>query len=435
MAQSIQSRTRTQIRQQIGRHLNDAIISTCTSNGGDAVSLLDTYGLGKFADNEVNGRQVYIPTLHTAGVPAGEKAWVSSFAAATADATIAPTFTANTISGGAYEMWKTFTVEEVHDAIDLAVMSVTDEAYQYQQDETIWTQTDLYEYTVPTGFKQIHRIEYVESTSISEQLESCDSVWTASTGIITATAATDYYREGSASTRLVVPLASATGLLATKTIPAMDIFPYNQLEIWVRSSSALAAADIQVVLDDTAACASPVETLDIPATSANTWTRHKISLADAYSNADIKIISVGLNMDVDKGAFFIWVDDIRVVNSASRIFRTLSPNLWSIVSEGSTDYIKLSPTGHNLVGANTLLRISGLRIPALMTTDTGTTGTSEVDPAWIIHQVSADLLIGHAKSRSLDIKDRQGLAERHQEQADKLRPKLRTRLKPNTSKV
>ena len=63
-----------------------------------------------------------------------------------------------------------------------------------------------------------------------------------------------------------------------------------------------------MLLDDTAACASPIKLLNLPAILANTWTLVEIDPGDM--SACTAIISVGLKQVVDKGVMNIFIDYI-----------------------------------------------------------------------------------------------------------------------------
>ncbi len=242
---------------------------------------------------------------------------------------------------------------------------------------------------------------------------------------MTASVDTEFEREGSGCLKLVVAAgASANDVLATDSLSSTDLRNCDQIEIRIFSTVALNAGDIRLLLDNTASCASPVETLNVPATSANVWTTHVISLANPAS--DSAIISVGLEMEVDKGAFTLYVDKIKAVSSTSRRFEALNPQHWDIV-RGSTNYLKLNTLG--IIGDNTLLRISGYQLPALITTETA---TSEVDPAYIVAAVTAHMMVNHAKSGLLEIDDRQNKATRYLAEAERLKTRMRINPMSNT---
>jgi hypothetical protein len=79
--------------------------------------------------------------------------------------------------------------------------------------------------------------------------------------------------------------------------------------MWIKSSVNLNAGDLQLLLDDTAQCPSPLETLNIPAVPANNWQYVTMTLSNPSSCT--AIISIGIKMVVDKGAFTLRVDDIK----------------------------------------------------------------------------------------------------------------------------
>lgn len=423
MPQPVIPRTRAQIREQIGRNLGSDVFQLVEATSTeDATSLIATYSLAKGGDNEYNGRQLVLVTK-VGSIVLGEKSWVSSFSAATFDATVAPAFTDSITDGDIFEMWQGITYEEVNDAIDRAILRIADDALQTHQIVTVVTEASRLDYDLDSDFKALLSLEYVKRTGINHLIEDCDVVWTELVdGDVVATADTDIKKQGGASLKLDVgTFATAGDILATEAISEVDLFDSDTLEVWIYSSTALDAGDIQVLLDDTAQCASPVESLDVPATDAATWTRHRISLANPGSDA--AVISVGIKMAVDKGKFDLYVDDIRVVLSGSRDFVELHRDYWSVVRD-STNKLRLTPTGLSLVGTGTLLEENGLKLPSLLTTDTS---TSEIDPLWVIEQASADLLRSNALATALDIEARRQKADDHQKMADAMKPSLTTK--------
>ena len=65
---------------------------------------------------------------------------------------------------------------------------------------------------------------------------------------------------------------------------------------------------MQLLLDDSPECASPIKLLDIPALSAATWTLIRLDLGDASGLT--AVISVGIKQVNDKGAFDLFVDHV-----------------------------------------------------------------------------------------------------------------------------
>jgi hypothetical protein len=149
-------------------------------------------------------------------------------------------------------------------------------------------------------------------------IHACEAAWDELVDAdVTASADTTAgcFKVGSKSAKFVIATnLSAGDIIATDDFTAKDLSSYTHIVAWVKSSVALSAGDIQILLDNTAQCASPVESLDVPALAANTMTQIKIALAAAASCT--AIVSVGLKAIVDKGAMSFWIDDIRAINQA-----------------------------------------------------------------------------------------------------------------------
>ena len=426
MTQPIASRTRLQIRQSIGRNIGDVIVSEVTTTA-DTSSLKDTYGLAKGGDGEYKGRQVQINTP-SGGIAAGEKSFVAEFDSALSDCTMTPVFSANLTDGDTYEMWKKYLIEEINDLITQAEVEVTDDALLDTEDHTTTTEDKRYIYAMPTGFIAIYKAEFVYNVQTEKVIHNCDVVWDELVdGDVTASSDESFEKEGTGCLKLVVAAGCGAGdILATMDIPSLDLSNTNELEIWIYSTTALDAGDLQVLLDNTANCASPLESLDIPATTASTWTRHVITLANPQS--DTAVISVGLKMVTDKGAFTLYADDIRGVDGNSRQWRLLNPDYWDIV-RGSTNYFQLTPDGLKVCGTNKLLRMTGYKKLTAMTADSS---TCEVDPDFIVARVTSQALGSHVKSVEIDMDDLKDMADRWHVRAEHKKLNMRTRFMQGT---
>ena len=147
----------------------------------------------------------------------------------------------------------------------------------------------------------------------SQLVEDCEDAWDEQAGTgVTATADTTDYKVGAASAKFVLTTAAIVEITASEVVASMNLSTYTQLMFWVKSSITLSAADFQLLLDDSALCATPIVTLNIPALVANTWTYCKVA---ADLSGCTAIISVGLKQAVDKGAMSIWLDDIRAAKA------------------------------------------------------------------------------------------------------------------------
>ena len=115
---------------------------------------------------------------------------------------------------------------------------------------------------------------------------------------------------GTHAAEITVNIGFSTGRLSTEAIsPTLNLTAHKSVLMFIKSTIAMAAGDLQLLLDDSAECATPLETLNIPALSAGVWTRVALLLANPA--ALTAIISVGIKLTVDKGAFILLVDDVR----------------------------------------------------------------------------------------------------------------------------
>ncbi len=423
---TIQDRNRLEIRQDIGFNLGLVIVGTATG-GGDTASLLDTYGLAKGGDREYNGRQVQFNTLAAGSPP--EKTFVAGFIASLYDATLAPVLTGAVAANDTYEMWKEpFLIEDINALINQAIIGVSNRCRVIKQTVDTYTDTNKYEYDVLTGFTGLYSVEYVDTVDKDLQLSDCNTAWAELVdGDVTLTVDSVIKKEGFGSIKMVAAAGlGANDIMATVALASTDLNDYDELEIWVYSTTALDAGDLQVLLDDTAQCASPLESLDIPATSAETWTRHLISLANP--STDIDIISVGIKHVTDLGAFTLRVDDIRVVKSASRNYLRLSGEYWDIIKD-TTDKLQLTKDGLRVTNSPTLLRLIGYSQVALLTDDTT---DSQIDPDYIIAFALGTMLMGHSKSVQLEIQDRAKLGAYWLSRAERIKTQITTNMNAGT---
>ena len=156
------------------------------------------------------------------------------------------------------------------------------------------------------------------------------------------------------------------------SITSTNISKHDTIEMWVKSTVATSEGNLKLLLDDTASCASPLETLSIPALSADTWTFVRLALANPET--DTAIISVGLEYDSDLGACTVWIDDIVAVSNDTAEWGTLDKRNWKIDKEARD--LVLVRDGQSAVGYS-LIKITGGDKPALLTADSTATEISE----------------------------------------------------------
>lgn len=420
------SRTRLQIRHSVGYNIGAIIVGESTSTV-DSSSLIDVLFLVLGGDDEYNARQVQI-NVPTGSIVAGEQSFVSDFDGSAHDATMSPVFTASITDGDTYEMWKqSFLIQEINEKINQAIIAATDDILVDKVDTALVKETGIYEYTIPSGFVALHQIEYEYSIKIDHSIHNADAVWDELVdGDVAASADTAFKKEGSASLKLVVAAgAGANDILATDDITSLDIADSDTVSAWFYSTTAQASGDLQILLDDTAQCASPVESLDVPAITANTWTHVTISLANPQS--DSAIISVGIKMITDNGAYTLWVDDIRAYKADSIVYRQLNPDLWNIV-QGSTNKLKLTEVGYSAITNNKRLRLSGYAIPAVLSADST---TCDIDPDYVIAKTTALMMMSRGGQKEVDPDDYNRRADKWSAMAERRLIQSRTPLSMN----
>jgi hypothetical protein len=128
---------------------------------------------------------------------------------------------------------------------------------------------------------------------------------------------TTNHKLGTYSSSCTVAAAFTTGVVASKALTSTNMSNYGGVRFWARSSVTLAAGDWQLLLDDSANCASPVLTLNIPAMTANT--NYQFYLDGGNMSAATAIISIGLKQAVDKGAMIFQIDDIHGADCDFRV--------------------------------------------------------------------------------------------------------------------
>lgn len=116
------------------------------------------------------------------------------------------------------------------------------------------------------------------------------------------------FKEGTAGVKLDVASGAGVELLAYHNISSTDLHTYDSCGFWFKSSVDLDAGDLQFLLDDTSACASPLETIDFPAITADTWTWVPLAFADP--SLLTAVASIGIKQAVDKGAMLLYIDQI-----------------------------------------------------------------------------------------------------------------------------
>ena len=296
----------------------------------------------------------------------------------------------------------------VNGFINQALIEVRGLAYAPEESQALHGDGSQKRFTVPSEFKMLNNIwnrSSVEGVLIHDATADWDEATVAN---VTRTVDTQHYKTGGASVRMVVASGAAAGLvLASKAISSLDLRKYDYVEFWLESTVATAAGDLQLLLDDTALCVSPVETLSVPALVANTPTFVRVALANP--RLDSAIISVGLKYTVDIGACAIWINDVRAVLDGTGQWVKEDRSNWKVDEEARTVNFTFAP-------ANKLLKLGGGDKPLLLTADTD---VCEVDDQYVIARATELTLMSHGGGPSTDPDQLRALASHWGDEADK----------------
>lgn len=140
-------------------------------------------------------------------------------------------------------------------------------------------------------------------------VNTCESVWSYSNGSVTQSTITG--KVGTNAVRATIGAgAGVNTLLFADNFTAKNLSTYNAIACWIRISIDTNAADLQLLIDDTADCASPLRTIDLPHFDANKWKRVVVNYDTDLVSDITSIISLGVKQVTDIGACTIDIDDV-----------------------------------------------------------------------------------------------------------------------------
>lgn len=184
---------------------------------------------------------------------------------------------------------------------------------------------------------------------VNTQRDDCETNWTATDNVACALDADDK-QEGSNSVKITPTGDFATGILAYHNFDALNISAHNYIRLWIKSSIAQTAGHLELLIDDTNNCASPLRSLALPALTADTWTEATLDMRSSGVTSDLTaILSFGLNATSDFGTCDIHIDDLRTYllstgsdsdfPSSTTVYDVGETEAWWIYSNG-VDSIK-----------------------------------------------------------------------------------------------
>ena len=389
----IQGRTRLQLRKHIGHALG--AMRESTASGGSTSTVVDNTVVLGGADNYI-GKWLVLQDADAAtndGVV--RRVTDSAISSNVTTFTFMPVASASVASSDTYELWDgEYPPSRINDLINQAIISVTGLAYDPIENISLHGDKRRTRFDIPSNISMVSKIERRENVT-STRIHDCGSTFDEKTdGDFTQSLDTQDRKLGTQSLKMVIAAGASAGDFVTDSIASKDLSKYDTVEMWVKSTVATSAGNLKLLLDDTASCASPLETLEIPALSADTWTFVRMSLSNPET--DTAIISVGLEYDSDLGACTVWIDDIKAVANDTAEWAVLPRHLWQIDKEARD--LVLVRDGKDAVGY-ALMKITGGDKPTLLTDDSSTT---EIDENFIIAHATNLALISSSGGPATD---------------------------------
>ena len=374
----IQGRTRAQLRQSVGYNLGAVYVSSASGNGS-TTTIVDNTLIG--GDDNHIGKWVI---FNDASADTVETSRVSDYTASSTTATVSPAFAQASATSDTYELWDDiYAPARIDDFINQAILDATGHTYDPVESLALHSDGNTLRYDIPSGFSMIQNVYYRSKVDFT-RLHSCAAAFDETVDSdFTVSLDTEDKKQGAQSCKFVIAAGASAGDIATDSITSKDISGYDYIEFWIKSTVATSAGNLKLHLDNGTVTAdgNDLESLNIPALTANTWTFVRVALSNPQS--DTAIVSVGLELVVDLGACTVWLDDISVVKNDSAQWDKVPRNLWKIDKQESDivldDYFK------GLASYN-LLKLVGGDKPALLTTDSA---TSEIDEQYVISRATA----------------------------------------------
>ena len=177
---------------------------------------------------------------------------------------------------------------------------------------------DIYTDGAPAATDGKGAVMMALETNYSIVLEDCEDAWNEDvpSGITVLVDAVDK-KVGLNSVELTIADGASAGAILSEAIsPAISLLGYTHIEFWIKSSVNTAAGNFQILLDNDAKCVSPLETLNVPALTAGSWTHVRLTLANP--GLDISIASIGIKYAEDIGACVVNIDDFKATHTVTK---------------------------------------------------------------------------------------------------------------------
>jgi hypothetical protein len=386
----IQAFTRAQLRRAIGYNLGVVREGTTTGNGS-ATTLVDE-SLPGDADDHIGRWAIF-----TSGANDGRTRRVADDnGTGTLTVTATATALSSTSSGDTYELWnQDYSPTHIHNLINMALVSATGKVFDPREDVSLFADGKTARFSIPDDIYIINKIQYRHVFPF-HQIHEANAIFdeTSTPTGISQSIDTEVYRHGGSSLKLKFVEAAGAGAALVDSISSVDLSSKTHIEMWIRSSTALSAADFVLHLDSgtVQADGTDEESLNVPAVPVvDKWTHVRMALEEPES--DTAIVSVGLEYNVDVAtSLTVWIDDIKAVNHDEALWSDLHRHHWRIDNE-SRDLV-LNSTGRSIAGYNMLKLVGGNRIATISTAETAAAEATavEVPESYVVTRVTGQAL-------------------------------------------
>jgi len=230
----------------------------------------------------------------------------------------------------------------------------------------------------------------LQTTVTATVIDNCEVAWTTAQGANVVCSQEGTIKQvGTYSAKVDVQAGATVGLLAYNDFSAEDLSTYCILRLWIRSDTALINGVLQIQLDDTSACASPLVSLPVQELAANTWVQLFIPFDGGLAGLNATI-SVGVYAVLDSGAYILYLDDVAVEKGT--IAATQSYHLVD-TSGGTLAASPLSSISGGAAGDELILRLANNARPVYIGASVGNIMTSDGGGEWLRSTNSPMLLI------------------------------------------
>jgi len=391
----IAGQTRKIARQQVARNLMGARFHIlCATGGADTTSVIDTVTLGGY--NACELKSSWVRSISNCNCGEVRRALSNT---ACGDITTSA-FSGNTASGHDFEVWKPeFNPLDADSFLDDAIVASYGRGFAPLESEALHTGGSILRYSLPSTFSYLSKI-MLRTSITSKQINSTTAVFDESTDAdITQSVDTENQRIGSGCLKLVIAAAASANDFISIALASTDFSWGTHLEFWAKSNVTISSGDIHIRIDDSTLLASPLETLAVPALTADIWTFCRVALT---SPEDLTaIISFGIRFTTDTGAQVIYFNDFNIVDENTAKWEPYHPSAWNVDKANRGFFFKQAPDYG-------LLRIVGGQEPQKMTTDSA---TIPIDDEYVINKATALMFAAtHMTKYEDDVKQWEGRA-------------------------